>query len=375
MRVLQVMEATLGGTRRYLEDVSEALGAGDCYGIVYSLHRADGAFMLLLEKLRRAGWQLFELDMRREIRPGHDFKCTLALQNIYRSFKPDVVHAHSSKAGALARLATIGMKHRPGIVYTPNSIASNVSWVYGLIERVLALRLDIIAAVTQSERDELFRLGLLPLARIHVVVPTIPSDGFAPRSRELARWELGLADGPLMIGIGRLTAQKNPLAFVELAEALRALVPGLRAVWVGDGEMRPAVEQRIADLGLGSSVSITGWLDDVRPHVAAANLFVSVARYESFGYVTAEALAMERPVVASAITGTLDIVKSDVAEQLFTPNDLAGAAVLAARLLGDPAFAAGVANRGRAFVNAAFSVDETRRALRTAYDAALQPAS
>ena len=162
---------------------------------------------------------------------------------------------------------------------------------------------------------------------------------------------------------------------MELAAALRALVPGLRAVWVGDGEMRPAVEQRIADLGLGSSVSITGWLDDVRPHVAAANLFVSVARYESFGYVTAEALAMERPVVASAITGTVDIVKSDVAEQLFTPNDLAGAAVLAARLLGDPAFAAGVANRGRAFVNAAFSVDETRRALRTAYDAALQPAS
>jgi len=70
MRVLQVMEATLRRNAALLEDVSEALGAGDCYGIVYSLHRADGAFMLLLEKLRRAGWQLFELDMRREIRPG-----------------------------------------------------------------------------------------------------------------------------------------------------------------------------------------------------------------------------------------------------------------------------------------------------------------
>jgi glycosyltransferase involved in cell wall biosynthesis len=374
MRVLQVMEATLGGTRRYLEDVSEALGPGDCYGIVYSLHRADNAFMVLLDKLRAAGWQLFELDMRREIRPGYDFKCARALQKIYRSFKPDVVHAHSSKAGALARLATIGMRQRPGIVYTPNSIASNVSWVYGLIERVLALRLDIIAAVTQSERDELYRLGLLPLARIHVVVPTIPSDGFAPRSRELARWELGLPDGPLAIGIGRLTAQKNPLAFVELAALLHAIVPGFRAIWVGDGEMRPAVEARIEELGLGSCISITGWLDDVRPYVAAANLFVSVARYESFGYVTAEALAMERPVVASAITGTVDIVKSDVAEQLFAPNDLAAAAALAARLLGDPAFAAGVAGRGRAFVNEAFSVDQTRRALHTAYDAALQPA-
>jgi glycosyltransferase involved in cell wall biosynthesis len=372
VRVLQVMEATLGGTRRYLEDVVQALGPGNQYGLVYSLHRADNAFLSLLETLRSAGWALFELDMRREIEPLRDLRCAFALQRIYREFKPDVVHAHSSKAGGLTRVATLGMKHRPGIVYTPNSIATNVSWIYGLLERVLALRADIIVAVTESERDELLRLKLLPHYRLHIAVPTIPSDRFAPSDRALARQALGLGEGPMIIGIGRLTAQKDPLSFIELTASLRARVPDLQAIWVGDGELRGAVEQRIAERGLQSCVSITGWLEDVRPYIAATNVFISTSRYESFGYVTAEALAMERAAVATRITGTVDVVTTDTDAQLFALDDLSRAADLAARFLTDPPFADGVAIRGRTYVNAAFSVAETRRGLETAYRAALQ---
>lgn len=366
------MEATLGGTRRYLEDVVQALGRGDQYGLVYSLDRADGAFLSLLETLRGAGWELFELNMRREIEPFYDLRCAIALQRIYRTFRPDVVHAHSSKAGGLTRIATLGMKNRPGIVYTPNSIAANVSWIYGVLEKVLALRADIIVAVTESERDELQRLNLLPAYRLRIAVPTIPSDRFSPRDRSAARLALGLGAEPTVIGIGRLTAQKDPIAFVELAAELRTKIPELRAIWVGDGELRGAVEARIAELDLHSCVSITGWLEDVRPHIAAANLFVSTSRYESFGYVTAEALAMACPAVATRITGTVDVVTTDTDEQLFQPGDLRHAAGLAVRFLTDPDFAAEVGARGRAYVNHAFSVAETRSGLDAAYRAALQ---
>lgn len=371
-RVLQVMEATLGGTRRYLEDVSEALGKGNHNGLVYSLYRADGAFLKLLESLRRAGWDLFELDMRREIDPLRDLACARNLREIYRRFRPDVIHAHSSKAGGLVRIATVGMKNRPRIVYTPNSIASNVSWFYGQLEKLLALRLDIIVAVTESERDELHALKLIPLERIRVAVPTVASDVFSPRSREAARSELGIGSGPVVIAIGRLTAQKDPLAFVNLAALLRKRIPDVHLFWVGDGELRPAVEARIAALDLGSTVSITGWLEDVRPYVAAADVFVSTSRYESFGYVTAEACAMERPVVASKITGTIDVVRYNVDEQLFPLDDIEAACARVVRLLNDPELAAEVAGRDRAYVNAAFSSEETRKGLHAAYDAALQ---
>jgi glycosyltransferase involved in cell wall biosynthesis len=374
MRILQVMEATLGGTRRYLEDLADALGDGEENGLVYSLHRADTGFMPLLERLRAARWRLFELDMQREIAPATDLRCALALRGIYRRFAPDVIHAHSSKAGALARIATLGMRRRPGIVYTPHSIAANVSAVYGLIEKVLALRLDVLTAVTESERDELLGLHLVPSDRVRVAVPTVSSVRFAPRSRAAARRDLGLGEGPLMVGVGRLTAQKDPLAFVDIAGALRARRAAFRAVWVGDGELREAVEARISAGGLGACVSVTGWLDDVRPYVAAADLILSTSRYESFGYVTAEALTMERPVVATRVTGTVDVMNADLRDHLFSPGDLAGAAARAGCVLDDPRLGVEIAQRGRAYVNRTFSLDATRRGLLAAYGAARQRA-
>jgi glycosyltransferase involved in cell wall biosynthesis len=370
-RVLQVIEASLGGTRRYLEDVFGALGDGPHNGLVYSLHRADGAFLRLLENLRKAGWTLYEVDMRRNINLGHDLACTRALRGIYRSFRPDVVHAHSSKAGAIARLATVGLRHRPGIVYTPNAIGVNLNWIYRPIEHLLALRLDIMVAVTASERDELRALRLVPPDRVHIVVPTIRSDVFVPGNRVQARRDLNLCDGPIVIAIGRLTQQKDPLAFVDFFAALRKKVHGVRAIWVGEGELRAAMQDRIDELGLQRSITIAGWQEDVRPYLAACDLFVSTAIYESFGYVTAEALAMDRPVVASAITGTIDIVTTDVSDQLYRYQDIDAAAELAERLLMDIPHAKAVAARGRMQVLSTFSVAEMQRSLATAYAAAV----
>jgi glycosyltransferase involved in cell wall biosynthesis len=370
-RVLQVLEASLGGTRRYMEDLFEALGGGPQYGLAYSLNRADSSFMVLLERMRAAGWQLFEVDMRRSIDPRSDLSCTFALRKVFARFRPDIVHAHSSKAGAIARLATIGMRRRPGVVYSPNSIGVNISPLYAWIERLLALRADILSAVTPSEGAELRALKLKAPARIHVVVPTIRSDIFAPVSRARAREELGLPDGPLVVAIGRLAPQKDPLAFVDFVAALRERLGNARAIWVGDGDLRPAMEKRIAALKLQDALRITGWLDDVRPYVAASDLVVSTAAYESFGYATAEALAMDRPVVASAITGTVDVVTTDTGDQLYSYRDIDSAVSLAARLLCDREHAAEVAARGRERVVATFSSEQMRNGLAGAYAAAV----
>jgi glycosyltransferase involved in cell wall biosynthesis len=369
-RVLQVIESTLGGTRRYLEDVFGALGPGANHGLAYSLHRADAGFLALLDRIRAAGWTLFEVDMHRRIDPRHDIACVLKMRQVYERFRPDVVHAHSSKAGAVARLATLGMRARPGIVYSPHAIGVKLGRIFGLIERVLALRLDVLSAVTPSEREELRALHLVHPSRIHVVAPTIRPDVFAPADRAIARRALGFAEGPLVIAIGRLTAQKDPLAFAEFLAALRLRVPTVRALWVGDGELRGALERRIEDLQLGDALQITGWLDDVRTYVAACDLLVSTSSYESFGYVTAEALAMSRPVVASAITGTVDIVTTDVPDQLYRYRDVEAAAVLAERLLLNRERASAIARAGRDYVLSTFSTSAMRKGLASAYAAA-----
>jgi glycosyltransferase involved in cell wall biosynthesis len=367
VRILQVLEASLGGTRRYLDDLSRALGDGGDYGLAYSLDRADVAFPALLDRLRAKGWTLFEVDMCRRIDPRRDLASVLALAKIYRRFEPDVVHAHSSKAGAVARLATLGMRKRPGLVYSPHAISVTLGRVFHAIERVLACRLDVLAAVSASERDELRALRLVPAERVHVVPPTIDPAAFAPTSRESARRALGLRPGPLVVAIGRLAEQKDPLAYVDFIAELRTHVGDVRALWIGDGELRGAMTERIAERGLADTVTITGWLDDVRPYLAACDLLVSTSAYESFGYVTAEALAMERPVVASAVTGTVDVVTTDTEQQLYARGDVRAGALLAERLLVDRDRAAGVANRGRSHVVATFSSAMMRSGLATVY--------
>ena len=81
---------------------------------------------------------------------------------------------------------------------------------------------------------------------------------------------------------------------------------------------------------------MTGWRNDVRPWMAAADLLLSTSEYESFGYMVAEALAMERPVVATDVTGTCDIMSAELAPFLFPPGDTTRAAELIGGLLRSP---------------------------------------
>ncbi|GAC1305534.1 MAG: glycosyltransferase [Vulcanimicrobiaceae bacterium] len=376
MRILQVIEATLGGTRRYVEDVFEACSGRDVVnGIVYASARADDGFLALLERMKAAGWHVYHLDLRRAIDLRGDLARARELRSIFERFAPDVVHAHSSKAGAVARLANLGRRARTRLVYSPHAIAVHLGAAYVWIERVLATQLDVLCVVSDSERAEIVALGIVAERKIRVVKPTIRADRFEPLDRDAARSRLGYGAEPRIVSIGRLAEQKNPLGFLEIVRALRERLPQVRAVWVGDGELRAAMEARMAEFALEDCVTIAGWCDDVRPYIAAADAFVSASRYESFGYVTAEALAMGRPVVASAINGTIDIVTVDVHASLYPPEAYRAAADATARLLLDPTLAAEIASRGRRRVLETFSPANTQRELFATYEAALAPSS
>ena len=373
IRVLHVLEATLGGTRRYVEDLASASNDGSYVNaIAYGTARADAAFNVLLSELRAAGWETYDIDLRRRVNLQHDLRCVAQLRNVIRTFRPNIVHGHSSKGGAVARLAVLGTRKRPSVVYSPNAVAVSLGLHYRVAEHLLAPITDVFAAISASEGRELTDLGLGSEASVRVISPTVRSDHFAPRDQSAARADLGVGAEPLVIGIGRLAPQKDPLGFVSTIVAARKLVPALRAIWIGDGELRGQMEAAISAAGLEGIISITGWLTDVRPYIAACDVFLSSAAYESFGYVTAEALAMHRPVVASSITGTIDIVKTDVEQALFAPGDFEAAARAIAEFVEEPAMATAVATRGRDSVLAAFSPETTRRHLAETYERALR---
>ena len=355
--------------RRYLEDVlaASSLRTWAC-ALVYSDVRADAQFEALLDGCRRAGWELYPIRMARRISPTSDLAAAWRMRKVFRDFRPDVVHAHSSKAGAIGRVVASLAINRPVRVYSPHAIGAHLGWGYSMIERFLARAgSDVIVAVSRSELTELVELlGSRPVMRI--AWPVIDATAFAPRDQASARRSVGIpTDRPVVLAAGRLSVQKDPLLFAAVIAAVRRCFPDVLGVWVGDGELRQDLEAAALRLGIKESLVVTGWSTDVRPFLAASDVVVMTSGYESFGYVTAEALAMERPVVGTNVAGTVDLIEDGVTGSLFQPKDVEGAAASIVRYLSSPKLRGEAGRRGRRFVLESFSSERLASELESAY--------
>jgi glycosyltransferase involved in cell wall biosynthesis len=311
------------------------------------------------------------VDMRRPISLRHDMAGFLGMRRVIAKFRPHIVHCHSSKAGALCRLASASIIPRPLIIYSPHALAAPLGRQYLYIERGLRLLTDSYIAVSESEKVAIVNCRLATEDRISVVYPSIDTDHFAAMDRRAARAELRLGDVPLVVGVGRLTPQKDPLAFLDVMDRLRAQVPSAKGIWLGDGELRYDFEAAIGRRRLGDTVALAGWRQDVRPYLAAADALLSTSRFESFGYMVGEALAMERPVVASNVTGTIDIMSGDLKNGLYHLDDNGMASSKLTSMLTNAELSTGMGRLGRAAIAGRFSLGLMMNRLRHSYEARL----
>jgi glycosyltransferase involved in cell wall biosynthesis len=313
MRILHVMESTIGGTRRHLVDACSGLRARgfDVHLAVSTLRQPD--FELDLQRLEASGCGVLRLPMVREIRPDRDLPHLAALARHLEALRPDVVHTHSSKGGALGRLASVatGIGAR---VHTPHTFAFLFdamfpAWKRELfrdVEVALASHTQRTIAVSPTEGDTIRRSGVVPPDRIRVV-----ENGPDPRpwsaAAPLARSELGVPSGePLAAVIGLLNVAKGQdLAIEALAR------PGLERLHLlvaGDGEMRADLEVLAERLGVASRVRFLGHRWDAPALVATCDFTLLPSRWEGMPYVVLETMAAGRPVVATPVDGARDVV-------------------------------------------------------------------
>jgi glycosyltransferase involved in cell wall biosynthesis len=368
IKVLQVLESTLGGTLRYLENIAEATQSSRIkFGFAYGFSRADSRLQPFLKKVTDLGWSTYPIDMRREINLSSDFAAFLQLRQAVSHFAPDVVHCHSSKAGALGRGAMILHRKRPARLYSPHGLAVPIGRKYLKIEKVLATFTDSFVAVSESERREIVDFALAEEEHVGVVYPSIDTSYFIPSSRERARGLLGFDSDPLILSIGRITAQKNPASFIKIVQQVHARRPDVKAIWMGAGVGELDFGAIIKDAGMEHVIRSTSWQHDVRDYIAAADVLLSSSNFESFGYVTAEALSMSRPVVATDVMGTRDIMTRELQKWLYPVENPERGADLVLALLESPDLASAVGKLGRSEMVARFSKARMREALIETY--------
>jgi glycosyltransferase involved in cell wall biosynthesis len=333
-----VVEAALAGVGRHVLDLCERLPArGHGVQLIYSPLRADAAFCRRVARIE--GVRVVEIAMRRG--PSlSDVAAIRAVRRHLRTEEPfDVLHTHSTKAGVVGRLASVGLP--PAVVYTPNAVRSMdprlsrpARALYGVAERLLAEVTDIIVTVSVRERRHLRRLGV-PGSKLRLVPNAIEHAELPDRAE--ARRRLGLpADAPVVGFVGRLAPQKAPDVLLEaFAELGRRRGDVLLAV-VGYGEMEGTLRQRARELGIEANVY---WLGERpgRQSMPAFNVFALPSRYEGLPYTLLEARSAGLPLVTTPAAGAETLVEPGENGILVPPDRPDLLAVALDEVLGDPA--------------------------------------
>jgi glycosyltransferase involved in cell wall biosynthesis len=300
----------------------------------------------------------------------------IALARLIREWEPDVVHVHSQEAGPPARVI-VRLAGAGAILYTPQTIdirRTRWHWLYVLFERTLARITDLIISVNESDRRRLIQWGIPP----HKVV-TVPNGiDLAAFQRPTGVGELRLAFGldvhrPLVIQVGRLSAQKDPLAFVKGAAQVVRACPDAQFALVGDGPLGGEVAALLCELGLEGHVHLLGWQDQASELMAAADVVTLTSRWEGTPYALLEAMACSRPVVTTAVNGCPEIVVEGLTGFLVPPGDTAAWAGAVTSLLKDPAQASAMGRRGRHRVEERFTLPRMIARIEALYEQVASP--
>lgn len=172
----------------------------------------------------------------------------------------------------------------------------------------------------------------------------------------LLRRDLGLAeDTPVVLGVFRLSEEKDPRAFIDACADIRKQLPDVRALLVGEGPMRPELQGRIDELGLTGALSLLGRRHDVPDLMRLATLLLLTSRHEGMPNVAMEAQMLGLPVVGTAVGGTPDAVVDGQTGFLRPAGDVQGLAQACVRILREPALRAQFADSARRHGRSHFS--------------------
>jgi glycosyltransferase involved in cell wall biosynthesis len=313
----------------------------------------------------------------RGVYPWTDAQGLRELAAHLRSGEFDLVHTHSSKAGALGRLAArrAGV---PAVVHTFHGFPFHEF-------QPLAVRRSLLAAERRLSRitdyfltagtmvaADAVRLGLAAPERVRAIA--VPVDAaippVTPARRVHARNQLGIPGGARVIGTAaRLSGQKAPLDMVKAVALLR---PDVHMVWIGDGELRAKTERSLRRAGLEGRFVLAGERSDVPTLLPALDVFVMSSLYEGLPCAIVEAMTCGIPVVATAVNSVPEIVVPGRTGLLAPPRDPVMLARALTYMLEHPATANRMARAARTRIGRDFRPDVHGRDLAEAYRVAVR---
>jgi glycosyltransferase involved in cell wall biosynthesis len=331
--------------------------------------------------------------MYRSLNPFKDIAAYFEIKQFIEEFKPDIVHTHAAKSGALGRLAAI----RTGVPVIVHTFHGHVfhsyfgrfkSGVFRQIERYLAKKTTKIITISEAQRYEIAEVfKIAPLSKFAVIPLGFDLDRFQLNQKEKRlsfRTEFGIADDIVCIGIvGRLVPVKNHTLFLRGLQYLNKNAKQKYCAFiVGDGESRAEIEKLATELGISyvanakvsdsTQLVFTSWRRDIDYVNAGMDIVALTSTNEGTPVSLIEAQAANKAIVSTRVGGIKDIViegetalLSDIGdEKMFNENLL--------RLVDDAPFRQKIGQNGYEFVMQRFSYQRLVSDVKSLYNKLLE---
>lgn len=270
----------------------------------------------------------------------------LSLRNLVRDWAPDVVQAHGGEA---LKYSIPVSTRRARVVY--RRIGAVGYWVAPGLRRVghgeLIRRAARIVAVAEAVRREMIEVFRLPPERIVTIPNAVDALRVTPRrGRREVRRSLGIPDGaPVVLSMGALSSEKDPLGHLAIAGAALRGVPGAVHLVAGDGPLRAQVEAEVERAGLEDRVILLGNRPDVADLLGASDALLLASLTEGMPAVVIEAGIAGVPVAAYAVAGVPEVVLDGETGLLAAPGDAGGLSGKLTGLLADAGLREGLGRR------------------------------
>ena len=325
MRVLHVAEC-IGGVDRYLRSI---LKYSSCENI-----------MILSQLYKKSDYQkLAQYVETMHMKHGIGFsavKEAIQLRSKIKKYNPNIVYAHSSIAGAITRMACIGLNVK--VVYNPHGWSFNMESTkknfYIMLERIMAKFCDAIICISEAEKKSAIKYRICKENKLYVVYNGIDIQEY--KKEEVV---LPIPNDVFVVGmVGRICKQKAPDTFIRMAYEVQKKISNVYFVIVGDVIEEAQEEKRkIEDLAksLGVKLLITGWVENPLAYMSRFDVGCLLSRWEGFGLTIPEYMITGIPIVASSVDAIPYLIKDGEEGLLVEKDDWSSAADKVIELLND----------------------------------------
>ena len=244
------------------------------------------------------------------------------LRKRIRACKPDIVYAHSSIAGAITRMACIGLPIK--VLYNPHGWSFNMEGrkkaVFVALEKAMAYFCDAIICISEAEKESALREHICKAEKLHVIDNGIDIDGY-----RVEKVELPIPKDAFVVGmVGRICRQKAPDVFVKMASEVQKKVQNAYFIIVGDviegaAEERKEIEALAEKLGV--KLLITGWVNNPMAYISNFDIGCLLSRWEGFGLAIPEYMLAGVPVVANRVDAIPYLITEGENGMLVTKDD------------------------------------------------------